>query len=108
MGLIRRVCVEEAVGTELTEKLTENLRETLCDNKVSVTSVSCVMPGLRTMSQITRSLKRSAALSLNTQTFADDHQALVTDSADLVIECFRNLNQLALPLCQIGTYKKGL
>lgn len=39
MGLIRRLCVEEAVGTELTEKLTENLRETLCDNKVSVISV---------------------------------------------------------------------
>lgn len=86
MGLIRRVCVEEAVGTELTEKLTENLRETLCDNKVSVLSVRSVMAGLRTMSQITRSLKRSAALSLNTQKFADDHQALVTDSAALVIE----------------------
>lgn len=38
--------MEEAVGTELTEKLTENLRETLCDNKVSVISVGSVMPGL--------------------------------------------------------------
>lgn len=78
--------MEEAVGTELTEKLTENLRETLGENKVSVISVRSVMPGLCTMSQITRSLKCSAALSLNTQKFADDHQALVTDSADLVIE----------------------
>lgn len=36
MGLIRRVCVEEAVGTELTNKLTENLKENLSDNKVNV------------------------------------------------------------------------
>lgn len=102
--------MEEAVGTELTEKLTENLRETLRDNKVSVTSVRSVMPGLRTMSQVTRSLKRSAALSLNTQTFADGHQARVMDSADLRIcdRSFSKQNQLALPLCQTGTHKKGL
>lgn len=36
MGLIRRLSVEEAVGTELTNKLTENLKETLSDNKVIV------------------------------------------------------------------------
>lgn len=36
MGLIRRLSVEEAVGTELTNKLTENLKETLSDNKVNV------------------------------------------------------------------------
>lgn len=35
LGLIRRLCVEEAVGTELTNKLTENLEETRSDNKVS-------------------------------------------------------------------------
>lgn len=36
MGLIRRLCLEEAVGSELTNKLTENLKETLSDNKVIV------------------------------------------------------------------------
>lgn len=39
MGLIRRLCVEEAVGTELTNKLTENLKENLSDNKVNVIEV---------------------------------------------------------------------
>ena len=38
MGLIRRLCVEEGAGAELanrlTEKLTENLKEILSDNKV--------------------------------------------------------------------------
>ncbi len=34
MGLIRRLCVEEGAGTELSNKLTENLKETLSDNKV--------------------------------------------------------------------------
>lgn len=34
LGLIRRLCVEDTVGTELTNKLTENLKETLADNKV--------------------------------------------------------------------------
>lgn len=36
MGLIRRLSVEEVVGTELTNKLTENLKEILSDNKVIV------------------------------------------------------------------------
>lgn len=38
MALIRRLCVEEGAGVEvadkLTEKLSENLKEILCDNKV--------------------------------------------------------------------------
>lgn len=34
--MIRRLCTEEAAGAELTDKLTENLKETLCDNKVTL------------------------------------------------------------------------
>lgn len=37
LHLIRRVCVEEATGTELTNKLTEHLKEILSDNKVRAT-----------------------------------------------------------------------
>lgn len=37
LHLIRRVCVEEATGTELTNKLTEHLKEILADNKVRAT-----------------------------------------------------------------------
>lgn len=33
LGVIRKLCTEEAAGAELTDKLTENLKETLCDNK---------------------------------------------------------------------------
>ncbi|XP_035528216.1 uncharacterized protein si:ch73-95l15.5 isoform X2 [Morone saxatilis] len=36
MGLIRRLCVEEGAGTELTNKLTENLKQTLSDNKAAL------------------------------------------------------------------------
>ena len=40
MGLIRRLCVEEGAGSELADKLTENLgenlKEILSDNKVRV------------------------------------------------------------------------
>ncbi|XP_068592001.1 protein Daple isoform X2 [Cebidichthys violaceus] len=36
MGLIRRLCVEEAAGTELANKLTENLKETQSDNKAAL------------------------------------------------------------------------
>ncbi|KAK9514216.1 hypothetical protein VZT92_027697 [Zoarces viviparus] len=39
MGLIRRLCVEEAAGTELTNKLTENLKETRSDNKAALQTV---------------------------------------------------------------------
>lgn len=46
MGLIRRVCVEEAVGTELTNKLTENLKENLSDNKVNVIDTEVRNAGL--------------------------------------------------------------
>lgn len=35
IALIRRLCVEEAAGGELADKLTENLKEVLSDNKVS-------------------------------------------------------------------------
>lgn len=34
--MIRKLCTDEAAGAELTHKLTENLKETLRDNKVSV------------------------------------------------------------------------
>lgn len=34
MSLIRRLCVEEGAGAELINKLTENLKEILSDNKV--------------------------------------------------------------------------
>lgn len=46
LGLIRRLCVEEAVGTELTNKLAENLEESRSDNKVSVSDIKHIMPGL--------------------------------------------------------------
>lgn len=40
MGLIRRLCVEQGAGTDkLTEKLSENLKEILADNKVRVCNV---------------------------------------------------------------------
>lgn len=43
MGLIRRLCVEEGAGTELAneliEKLTENLKEILSNNKVRADTV---------------------------------------------------------------------
>lgn len=34
MALIRRLCVEEGAGADLAEKLKENLKEILSDNKV--------------------------------------------------------------------------
>lgn len=43
--MIRKLCTEEAAGAELTDKLTENLKETLCDNKVAVVIIKCVMLG---------------------------------------------------------------
>nr|XP_043889766.1 BICD family-like cargo adapter 1 [Solea senegalensis] len=36
MSLIRRLCVEEGAATQLTDKLTENLREILSDNKAAL------------------------------------------------------------------------
>ncbi|XP_068425876.1 ELKS/Rab6-interacting/CAST family member 1 [Clinocottus analis] len=36
MGLIRKLCVEEGAGTELANKLTENLKETQSDNKAAL------------------------------------------------------------------------
>lgn len=45
LGVIRKLCTEEAAGAELTDKLTENLKETLCDNKVSVIIIKSVMLG---------------------------------------------------------------
>ncbi|XP_037641080.1 uncharacterized protein si:ch73-95l15.5 [Sebastes umbrosus] len=36
LGLIRRLCVEEGAGTELADKLTENLKETLSANKTAL------------------------------------------------------------------------
>ncbi|KAM9353540.1 uncharacterized protein ABDE67_005924 [Symphorus nematophorus] len=36
MGLIRRLCLDEGAGTELANKLTENLKETLSDNKAAL------------------------------------------------------------------------
>lgn len=43
--MIRKLCTEEAAGAELTDKLTENLKETLCDNKVTVVIIKSVMLG---------------------------------------------------------------
>lgn len=39
MGLIRRLCVEEGAGDELANKLTENLKDILSDNKVRADTV---------------------------------------------------------------------
>lgn len=52
MGLIRRLCVEDAEGTELTSKLTENLKESLNDNKVNDSDIKCVMLSLLMMTQL--------------------------------------------------------
>lgn len=43
--MIRKLCTEEAAGGELTNKLTENLKEILCDNKVTVVFIKSVMLG---------------------------------------------------------------
>ncbi|KAM3613681.1 uncharacterized protein V6R79_003510 [Siganus canaliculatus] len=43
MGLIRRLCVDEGAGTELVNKLTENLKETLSDNKVALETLKSQM-----------------------------------------------------------------
>ncbi|XP_054477818.1 uncharacterized protein si:ch73-95l15.5 [Anoplopoma fimbria] len=43
MGLIRRLCVEEGVGTELTNKLTESLKETQSDNKTALQTMRSEM-----------------------------------------------------------------
>lgn len=43
MGLIRRLCVEEGAGTELANKLTENLKETLSDNKAALDTLRSEM-----------------------------------------------------------------
>ncbi|XP_073341636.1 uncharacterized protein [Pagrus major] len=43
MGLIRRLCVEEAAGTELSNKLTENLKEILSENKVALETMRSEM-----------------------------------------------------------------
>lgn len=40
VGLIRRVCVDDATGTELTNRLTEHLKEILSDNQVRASDVS--------------------------------------------------------------------
>lgn len=42
MTLIRRLSVEEGTGTELANKLTETLKETLSDNKVRADTVLTV------------------------------------------------------------------
>lgn len=60
MSLIRRLCVEEGTGTELTNKLTETLKETLSDNKVGADtvltiSIKCLMSAYH---EITLSLRR--------------------------------------------------
>ncbi len=67
MGLIRRLCVEEGAGTELadtlSEKLTENLKETLSDNKVravQIIDIKCLTLGLLMMRRMTLSLKHSS------------------------------------------------
>lgn len=69
MCLIRRLCVEEGVRTELadklTEKLTENLKEALSDNKVRADTVLIIDINCLTLSQLivphfTQSLKRSS------------------------------------------------
>lgn len=52
MGLIRRLCVEDAAGTELTSKLAENLKESLADNKVNDSDIKCVMLCLLLMAQL--------------------------------------------------------
>ncbi|XP_047455331.1 uncharacterized protein si:ch73-95l15.5 [Mugil cephalus] len=43
MGLIRRLCVEEGAGAELVEKLTENLKEILSDNKAALQTLRAEM-----------------------------------------------------------------
>nr|XP_046255998.1 uncharacterized protein si:ch73-95l15.5 [Scatophagus argus] len=43
MGLIRRLCVEEGASAELTDKLTENLTETLSDNKAVLETLKSEM-----------------------------------------------------------------
>ncbi|XP_040901148.1 golgin subfamily A member 5 [Toxotes jaculatrix] len=43
MGLIRRLCVEEGEGAELTNKLTENLKEILSDNKAALKTLRSEM-----------------------------------------------------------------
>lgn len=42
MCLIRRLCVEEGGGTELADKLAENLEEILSDNKVRLSNLVTV------------------------------------------------------------------
>lgn len=41
VGLIRRVCVDDATGAELTNKLTEHLKQILSDNEVRASAPSC-------------------------------------------------------------------
>lgn len=65
MGLIRRLCVEEAAGTELSKKLTESLKEILSENKVRANTIpaidmKCCMLDLLVKRQITNSLKHSS------------------------------------------------
>lgn len=43
MGLIRRLCVEEGAGSELANKLTENLKETQSVNKVRADTVLSIL-----------------------------------------------------------------
>lgn len=65
MGLIRRLCVEEAAGTELSNKLTESLKEILSENKVRANTIPAIdiklcMLDLLVMTQMTHSLKHSS------------------------------------------------
>lgn len=65
MGLIRRLSVEEATGTELSNKLTESLKEILSENKVRANTIpaidiKCCMLDLLVMTQITHSLKHGS------------------------------------------------
>ncbi|XP_034030080.1 uncharacterized protein si:ch73-95l15.5 [Thalassophryne amazonica] len=43
MGLIKRLCMDEGAGNKLTEKLSENLKETLSDNKIALESLASEM-----------------------------------------------------------------
>ncbi|XP_011603415.2 uncharacterized protein isoform X1 [Takifugu rubripes] len=48
LGLIRRVCVEDGTGTELTNKLTEHLKEILADNKTALEALRSKMTATET------------------------------------------------------------
>ncbi|TNN02138.1 hypothetical protein fugu_009625 [Takifugu bimaculatus] len=48
LGLIRRVCVQDETGTELTNKLTEHLKEILTDNKTALEALRSKMTATET------------------------------------------------------------